>query len=76
MAEQPNGHFFTQGILSNFEPCPVTFQDIKCITLEHAYQWSACIEDLRDDLAEEVITSKSSLDAEKIVSAVKSDSSN
>ena len=75
-AEQPNVHFFTQGILSNFEPCPVTFQGIQFITSEHAYQWSACVEDLRDDLAEEVIMSKSPLEAKKIASAVKSDSSN
>ena len=52
-AEQPNVHFFSRGILSNFDPCPVTYQGISFLTSEHAYQWSACVEVLRDDLAEE-----------------------
>ena len=51
------------------------FQGIHFITSEYAYQWSACVEDLRDDLTEKVIMSKSRLEAKPIASGVKSDSS-
>ena len=75
-AEQPTVHFFSRGILSNFDPCPVTYQGINFKTSEHAFQWSACVEVLRDDLAEEVIMAKSPHDAKKIASSIQSDHTN
>ena len=52
------------------------FEDIDFITSEHAYQWSACVEQLRDDLAEKVIKSKTPHEAKYIASPVKSPDSN
>ena len=75
-AEQPTVHFFSMAILSNFDPCPVTYQGINFKTSEHAYQWSACVEVLKGDLAEEVIIAKCPHDAKEIASSVKSDHSN
>ena len=54
---QENVHYITNGILSNFGECNVKFEDIDFISFEHAYQWNACIEQLRDDLGENVIKS-------------------
>ena len=52
------------------------FEDIDFISSEHAYQWNACIDQLRDDLAENVIKSKTPREAKEIASAVKETDSN
>ena len=51
---QENVHYITNGILSNFGECNMKFEDIDFISSEHAYQWNACIDQLRDDLAENI----------------------
>ena len=47
--------FFINKILSNFDKCSVKFEEIDFTSSEQAYQWSACVEELREDLAEEVM---------------------
>ena len=58
-SNQENVHYITKGILSNFGECNMTFEDIDLISSEHAYEWNACVEELRDDLAENVLKSDS-----------------
>ena len=48
VAQQPGVHFFSRGILSNFEECPLKFEDFDFRSSEQAYHWSACVEALRD----------------------------
>ena len=55
ITHQPGVHFFNRGILSNFDDCPLKFEDVDFRSSEQAYQWSACVEALREDLAEEVM---------------------
>ena len=74
--EQPDVHFFTGGILSNFNMCSVQFEEIDFTSSEQAYQWSACVEKLREDLAEEVMKANSPSEAKRIASAVKTVDSN
>ena len=62
-AEQTNVHYITRGILSNFGICKM-------------YQWKACVESMRDDLAEAVIQSTTPRDAKRIASDVKTPDSN
>ena len=64
---------FTRGVLSNFDRCFVEMDGLKFVTSEHAYQWRACTEALRDDLAEKVIAAKFPIDAKKIAEEVKDD---
>ena len=52
------------------------FEDIDFISSEHAYQWNACVEELRADLAEKVIKAKTTREAKNIASAVKNSDSN
>ena len=73
---QENVHYITNGILSNFGECNMKFEDIDFMSSEHAYQWNACIDQLRDDLAENVIKSKTPREAKEIASAVKETDSN
>ena len=73
---QENVHYITNGILSNFGECSMKFEDIDFISSEHAYQWNACVEELRDDLAEKVIKAKTPREAKDIASAVKNSDSN
>ena len=65
VAQQPGVHFFSRGILSNFEECPLKFEELDFRSSEQAYQWSACVEALRDDLAEEVMKSTTPREAKK-----------
>ena len=69
--DQDDIHFFRDGILSNFSETELTYQNIKFPTAEHAYQWAACVEALRDDLAEEVIQAASPHVAKKIANVLK-----
>ena len=62
---------FRNGIYSNFSPAPVVMGSTTFPTSEHAYQWRACSEHLRDDLAEKVVNVKSPKDAKQIASEVK-----
>ena len=62
-AEQTNVHYITRGMLSNFGICKTNFEGIDFISSEHAYQWKACVESMRDDLAEKVIQSATPRDA-------------
>ena len=64
---------FSSGIFSNFHRCPVTMDGITFPTSEHAYQWRACIEALREDLAEKVIKSSTPREAKVIANEVKHD---
>ena len=74
--QQPGVHFFSSGILSNFEECPLQFEELDFRSSEQAYQWSACVEALRDDLAEEVMKSTTPREAKNIASAIKTPDSN
>ena len=49
---------------------------IKFVTSEHAYQWRACTEALREDLAEKVISTNIPIDAKNIAADIKSDDPN
>ena len=71
--ESPQDNFilFRNGIYSNFSPAPVVMGSTTFPTSEHAYQWRACSEHLRDDLAEKVVNAKSPKDAKQIASEVK-----
>ena len=64
---------FTRGVLSNFDRCAVEMDGLKFVTSEHTYQWRACTEALREDLAEKVIAAKFPIDAKKIAEEVKDD---
>ena len=55
ITHQPGVQFVNRGILSNFDDCPLKFEDVDFRSSEQAYQWSACVEALREDLAEEAI---------------------
>ena len=70
-SNQENVHYITKAILSNFGECNMTFEYINFISSEHTYQWNACVEELQDDLAENVIKSKTPREAKEIASAVK-----
>ena len=67
---------FTRGVLSNFDKCTVEMDGMKFMTSEHAYQWRACTEALREDLAEKVISTKFPIDAKNIAAEIKSDDPN
>ena len=75
-AEQTNVHYITRGILSNFGICKMNFEGIDFLSSEHGYQWNACVESMRDDLAEEVIQSTTPRDAKRIASDIKTPYSN
>ena len=49
---------FTNGPLSNFNRCPIHMGPLTFETSEHAYQFRACEEHLRPDIAEQVIKAK------------------
>ena len=67
---------FTRGVLSNFDKCTVEMDGIKFMTSEHAYQWRACTDALREDLVEKVISTKFPIDAKNIAAEIKSDDPN
>ena len=76
ITHQPGVHFFNRGILSNFDDCPLKFEDVDFRSSEQAYQWSACVEALREDLAEEVMQAITPLEAKRIASIIKTPDSN
>ena len=45
-------HSCLKWTLSNFDPSPLTLGSTSLPTAEHAYQWRACIEYMREDLDE------------------------
>ena len=66
---------FSSGVLSNFNRCPVTIDNLTFPSSEHAYQWRACTEALRADLAEKVVKAGTPREAKQIAAQVKHDSS-
>ena len=66
-----NYTLFKNGIFSNFHPTPVKSAHGNFASSEHAYQWRACMEHLRDDLAAKVLLAKSPKEAKSIASEVK-----
>jgi len=66
-----NYHVFRNGTFSNFNPTPVTLNSTTYLTSEHAYQWRACTEHLREDLAEKVVKAKYPAEAKRIAYEVK-----
>ena len=73
VTHQQGVHFFTRGILSNFDDCPQKFVDVDS---KQAYQWSYCVEALREDLAEEVMLTITPLESKRIASVIKTPGSN
>ena len=76
VAQQPGVHFFSRGIQSNFEECPLKLEELDYRSSEQANQWSVCVEALRDNLAEEVMKSATPREANNIASAIKTPDSN
>ena len=66
---------FADGPLSNFTRCEVKMNDGKLsfITSEHAYQFRACEEHMRADLAEKIYKVTSPFQAKSIATEVKDD---
>ena len=64
---------FAHGIFSNFFKCPIIVGDMKFPSSEHYYQWRACTEALRDDLAEQVYKAETPRLAKIIAGQVKQD---
>ena len=71
ISDKPGVHFFNRGILSNLDDCTLKFEDVDFRSSEQAYQWSTCVEELREDLAEEVIQAITLLEAKCIASVFK-----
>ena len=69
--EQTNVHYITRA-----SSATLNFEGIYFISSDHAYQWKACVESMRVDLAEEVIQSTTPRDATSIASDVKTPDSN
>ena len=62
---------FKNGPFSNFSAIPVVQGSTTFSTSEHCYQWHACTEHLRDDLAERVLRAQTPREAKTIASEVK-----
>ena len=56
-------------MLSHFDKCLIQFEGTDFVSSEHEYQWSACVEDLSEDLAEEVMKAKTPSEAKCMASA-------
>ena len=67
---------FSSGILSNFHKCPLTVNGTSFPTSEHLYQWRACTEAIRDDLAELVVKAATPRDAKIIANKINHDKTN
>ena len=67
---------FVNGIFSNFDKCLVTYDGMTFPTSEHLYQWRACTEALRADLAELVVKATTPREAKLIASKLKHDDLN
>ena len=66
-----NYHLFRGGLFSNFHPTSVAMGSTTFASSEHAYQWRACSEHLRDDLAERVVSAKTPSEAKTIAAEIK-----
>ena len=62
---------FSTGPFSNFNRCTIDMGPLTFITSEHAYQFRACEEHLRADLAEKVLKSRTPHDAKIIAASIK-----
>ena len=67
---------FSGGVFSNFNKCKMTLDDMEFVTSEHAYQWRACTEALRVDLAEKVYKAATPREAKLIVNEIKHEAMN
>ena len=71
ITEQPDVHYFSRGILSNFSRCVMKYEDNEFLTSEHTYQYLACIAQNRRDLADDVMHSTTPREAKAIASRIK-----
>ena len=67
---------FSGGVFSNFNKCKMTLDGMEFATSEHAYQWRACTEALRDDLAEMVYKAATPREAKLIAKEIKHETTN
>lgn len=68
----PNNYIlFKNGTFSNFDSTPVTLDSTTFPTSEHAYQWRACGEHKREDLATQILHARSPLVAKRIAEVIK-----
>lgn len=70
-ATQPNVKVFAWGPLSNFYNGSMKMDNMTFVTSEHCYQWHACTEMLRDDIAEKVFHARTPKEAKQLASEVK-----
>ena len=69
----PNSIYtFSYGPFSNFHKSEVKMENMVFPSSEHAYQFRACEEHLRDDLAEKVFKARTPRDAKDIATEIKS----
>ena len=67
---------FSGRVFSNFNKCKMTLNDMEFATSEHAYQWRACTEVLRVDLAEKVYKAATPREAKLIANEIKHETTN
>ena len=67
---------FNSGPLSNFHRCDVSMGPLTFSSSEHAYQFRACEEHLRADLAEMVLKARTPGEAKRIASQIKDEDPN
>ena len=72
-APPDNYILFLNGPLSKLDPSPLTLGSTSFPTAEHAYHWRACIEYMREDLAEKIVHRATPMEAKHMVSAIKKD---
>ena len=64
-------HAFNSGPLSNFNRCDVDMGPLTFDSSEHAYQFRACEEHLRPDLAEQILNANTPREAKSIAAVIK-----
>ena len=67
---------FSGGVFSNFNKCNMTLDDMEFATSDHSYQWRACTEALRVDLAEKVYKAATPREAKLIANEIKHEARN
>ena len=67
-----NVYVFTRGLLSNFGKCTVNMGPLTFPSSEHAYQFRACEEHIRADLAELIYKAETPKEAKAIAAEIKS----
>ena len=67
-----NVSVFTRGLLSNFGKCTVNMGPLTFPSSEHAYQFRACEEHIRADLAELIYKAETPKEAKAIAAEIKS----